>query len=115
RSNNLQIRCQSLKSHIETDLVISLTGTSVRYSLGLMFAGGIDHELSDKWPAQRRGQRILSFINGTRHQSRKHEPVNKHIPGVDGHRVDGTGFEGFLANALDVFALAKIGREGNNV
>src|SRR5205823_2725231 len=94
---------------------ISLTGTSVRYCLGLMFAGGIDHELSDKWPAQRRGQRILSFINRTRHQSRKYEPVDKHVPGVDGHGIHSTSFESLLTNALDVFALAEIGRERNNV
>src|SRR5262249_20101575 len=47
-SDNFQVWCQGLKSNIKPNLVVPFAGAAVRYSFGVMLAGGVDHKLGDK-------------------------------------------------------------------
>src|SRR5262249_25467403 len=47
RSDNLQIRCQSLESNVKSDLIVPLAGTAVGDRLRLVLAGRSYHELGD--------------------------------------------------------------------
>src|SRR5262249_53231072 len=41
--------------------------------------------------------------------------IDEHVAGINGHGIHGSRFEGFLANELDIFALAEVDSKGDDV
>ena len=115
RGDDLERRSERLKGDVEADLIVALAGAAVGDGLGSVFVGRVDHELGDERPAQGGGERILAFVEGAGHEGRPDETIDEQVAGVDGDGVHGSGFEGLLADLLDVLALAQIDREGDDV
>ncbi len=113
--DDFQIRRQRLEGDVEADLIVALAGAAVRDGDGVVFAGGIDHQLGDERPAQRRGQRIFALVERAGHQGGKDETIDEQIAGIQSHGIHGSGSQRFLADAFDVLALAEIDREGDHI
>src|SRR5262249_46996174 len=113
--DNFQVWCQGLKSNIKPNLVVPFAGAAVRYSFGVLLAGGVDHKLGNKRSPQSGRQRVFSLIHGSRHKGRPNKAVYEKVAGIDGDPMDGTVPGGFLANPLDSLALTGVDREGNHI
>src|SRR5262249_3953755 len=106
---------QRLESDVETDLVVALARTAVGHGPSLVLVGGIDHQLGDERPAQGGGQRVLAFVYGAGHEGGEDKIIDEHVAGINGHGIHGSRLEGFLANELDIFALAEVDSKGDDV
>src|SRR5207249_4642131 len=75
----------------------------------------IDHQLGDERPTQCSRQRVTALIQCAGHQRRKNKAIDKEIAGIDRNSIDGSGFESLLLDRFDIFALAQVGGEGDDV
>src|SRR5204863_315325 len=105
--DDLEIGCERLEGDVEAHLVVALARAAVRHRLGAALAGGIDHQLGDQRPAQRRGERVLALVQGAGHQGGEDEAVHEQVARVDGDGVHGPGLRRLFADLLDVLALAE--------
>ena len=115
RCDDPQIGGEGLKRDVKSDLVVSLAGAAMRHGRGAMLARHADHELSDQWSPQRRGQRVLTLVEGPGHQRRPDEVIDEKVARVLGDGVDRPGAQRLLANRLDILALTQVAGVGDHV
>src|SRR5437588_332137 len=78
------------------------TGAPASDRLGVLLPRGIDHQLADQRPAERRSQGILALVKCPRHQRRKHKAIDEQVARVHRQGIHGAGLESLLPDALDV-------------
>ncbi len=114
--NHFYIRLQAVVAQLETHLVVTLAGSTVRYRVGAGEVGDFDLALGDQRAGDGGAQQVLAFVNGVGAEHREHEVAYKLFAQVideDVFLLDAE-LQRLLACRLQLFALAQVGGEGHH-
>jgi hypothetical protein len=115
RGNALDSRRKSLSAHFEADLVVSLTGGSVRNVRGTFFDGDADHLLGDARTGNGGTEKVSSLVDGVGLDGFKDIVVDVVLAEVRDDTLGGTAIEGLGLDGSEVFfELSDVGTEGNH-
>ena len=115
RGDHLQVRSQRLHRHVEPHLIVPFAGAAMRHSHRTAFLGHFHHPQRNQRSSQRRCQRILPFVQGSRHQRRPDEVIDEHIPAILDHRIDRPRLQSLRLDRLQFSSLPQIARVRHHV
>ena len=115
--DDLDVGLERIGRELVAHLVVALAGRAVRDSVGPDFAGDLDQPLGDERPRDRGAQEILALVLGVGAEHREHVVAHELLAQVLDEDVLGLDAEhfGLLAGRLQLFALAEIGGEGDDL
>ena len=117
RRDHGDVRLESVIGKLETHLVVALAGGAVRHRVGADLLCDLDLLFGDQRPRDRRPEQILALVERVRAEHRKDVVAHEFFAQIldkDVLRLDAEK-QRLFARGRELFALAKIGGEGNDL
>ena len=115
RREHLEIGGQGADGHIETHLVVALTGAAVGHRIGPHFPGDLHQPAGNQGPGQGRAEGIAPLVESIGPDRREGEFGDEGFDQVSHNRLAGAGIERLAANRLELIPLAQVGGEGDHL
>jgi hypothetical protein len=117
RRHHLDRRVQRIGGELEADLVVALAGRAVGDGVGAGGGGDLDEALGDQRPRDGGAEEVLPLVDGVGAEHRKDEVADELLAQVFDEDVLGLHAEelGLAARRLELFALAEVGGEGDDL
>ena len=112
--DNTDIRVERVSAELKANLIVTLTGRTVRDSISASLSSDLNQPLGDQRARDGSSEEILPLINRVGAEHREHEITNKLFANV--FNVDFLNAQGlsFGSRRLELFTLPQIGCEGDD-
>ena len=117
RGDHGDVRLQRVVGELEADLVVALAGRAVRHGVGANLLRDLDLFFGDQRPRDRGAEQILPLVKRVRPEHRKDVVAHElfaQILDEDILRLDAEK-QRLLARGRELFALAEVGGEGDDL
>ena len=104
---------QRISPQLETDLVVTFAGRTMRDRIGASLVGDLDHAFGDQRTRDRRAQQILAFIHGIGTEHRVDIIAHELFGEIIDIDLFHTQCFRFATHRLDFFTLTDIGGKGH--
>ena len=117
RRDDLDVGLEGIGRELEAHLVVALAGRAVGDRVRPDLAGDVDEMFGDQGPSDRGAEQILTLVLGVGAEHREHVVADELLAYVLDVNVLGFDAEelGLPARRLELFALAEIGGEGDDL
>ena len=114
RSNQRDVRSQSLNGQLETNLVIALAGSAVSNSIRAFLLSDFHQLLGNNRTGKGRTEQVLVFVNSTGFERRPYIFLEEFFLEVSDIYLGCTGFQRLVMNGIQFIALTYISAAGDN-
>ena len=115
RSNNSQIRVQSFYRQLETNLVITLAGSTVSDSVSAFSFSDFNKFFSDQRTSEGSTQQVFLFINSASLNSGPYIILNEFFLQIQDIAFASTGFDSLVMYGFQLIALAQVSTSSDNL
>ena len=116
RSNDLELRVQGGVGQFETDLVVTLTGSTVGHSVGAFLLGNLHLVLGDERTGERGSQEVGAFVLGASADGGPNVVFEEFLLEVENVALAGASLESLVFEGLGIreVVLTEVGGESDH-
>mmetsp|Transcript_7376 Transcript_7376/g.20112 ORF Transcript_7376/g.20112 Transcript_7376/m.20112 type:complete len:469 (-) Transcript_7376:44-1450(-) len=115
RRNHLDIRLEGIVAQLETDLIISLAGRTVRHRVGADLLGNLNLALGNQGPGNGRPQQVDALVRRIGAEHWPHVVPHKLLAEIVHENLLDASSLGLLPRRLELLALSEIRGKGDHL
>ena len=109
------IGLEGVGGQFEAHLIVAFTGGAMGDGVGALLFGDVDHGPGDQRPGERGAEQVVALVDRSRAQHRKDVVTDERFAEIDRVGLAGAGGERLLSRLFDLFSLADVGGESDDL